>query len=106
MLLCGGQGDPTVFFGLNTGVMQALWSTPSPAAMPPGMLSVLDVDAPVAGTSDPHAGVKTGFALAKASAAAQGGPAAALMLYHGVLVPPFCNLAARSFFERVMASGQ
>lgn len=106
VLLCGGQGDPTVFFGLNTGVMQALWSTPSPAAMPPGMLSVLDVDAPVGDSHDPYAGIKAGFALAKASAAAQGGPAAALMLYHGVLVPPFCNLAARSFFERVMASGQ
>lgn len=106
VLLCGGQADPTVYFGLNTGVMQALWSAPSAAAMAPGRLSVLDVDAPVSGIDDPFAAAKTGFALAKASAAAQGGPAAALLLYHGVLVPPFCNLAARSFFERVMASGQ
>lgn len=106
MLLCGGQADPTVFFGLNTGVLQALWSAPSAAAMPPGMLSVLDVDSPVSGFNDPYAGVKTGFALAKATAAAQGGPAAALLLYHGALVPPFCHLAARSFFARVMASGE
>lgn len=106
VLLCGGQADPTVFFGLNTGVMQALWSAPSPAAMAPGLLSVLDVDAPVSGLDDPFAGVKAGFALSKASAVAQGGPAAALLLYHGVLVPPFCHLAARSFFDRLIASGQ
>lgn len=106
LLLCGGQADPTVFFGLNTGVMQAFWSAPSPAAMAPGLLSVLDVDAPVDGVDDPFAAVKTGFALSKAGATAQGGPAAALTLYHGVLVPPFCHLAARGFFDRVIASGQ
>ncbi|MBS7777850.1 alpha/beta hydrolase [Acidovorax sp. CCYZU-2555] len=105
-LLCGGQGDPTVFFGLNTGVLQTLWSAPSPAAMAPGLLSVLDVDAPVSGADDPFAGIKTGFALSKAAATAQGGAGAALALYHGVLVPPFCHLAARGFFERVLASGQ
>ncbi|WP_200843912.1 S9 family peptidase [Pantoea sp. 18069] len=106
VLLCGGQADPTVFFGLNTGVMQALWSAPSAAAMAPGLLSVLDVDAPVSGIDDPFAGVKTGFALSKAAAVAQGGPAAALLLYHGALVPPLCHLAARGFFDRVIASGQ
>jgi len=104
LLLCGGQADPTVFFGLNTGVLQALWSAPSPAAMAPGLLSVLDVDAPVSGPDDPFAAVKTGFALSKASATARGGPAAALLMYHGVLVPPFCQLAARSFFARVVAA--
>ena len=106
LLLCGGQADPTVFFSLNTGVLQALWSAPSPAAMAPGLLSVLDVDATVSGPDDPYAAIKTGFALSKASATAQGGPAAALLMYHGVLVPPFCHLAARGFFDRVIASGQ
>lgn len=105
VLLCGGSADPTVFFGLNTGAMQALWSAPSPAAMAPGLLTVLDVDAPVTGAADPFASIKTGFALSKATAAAQGGVPAMQMLYHGVLVPPFCHLAARGFFERVMAEG-
>lgn len=105
LLLCGGRDDPTVSFELNTGAMQAFWSAPSPSAMAPGLLGVLDLDAPVSGWDDPFAAVKTGFALAKASAAAQGGPAAARVLYHAVLVPPFCHLAARSFFDRVMASG-
>lgn len=106
VLLCGGGADPTVFFALNTGAMQAFWSAPSASAMAPGRLTVLDLDAPVSGFDDPFAAVKTGFALSKATAAAQGGPAAALLLYHAVLVSPFCNLAARSFFERVMVSGQ
>ncbi|MET1113460.1 MAG: alpha/beta hydrolase [Comamonas sp.] len=106
LLLCGGRADPTVFFGLNTGAMQAFWSPPSASAMAPGLLSVLDLDAPVSGFDDPFAAAKTGFALAKVSAAAQGGPLAAITLYHAILVPPFCHLAARSFFERVMASGQ
>lgn len=106
VLLCGARADPTVFFGLNTGAMQAFWSAPSASAMAPGLLDVLDLEAPVGGLDDPFAAAKTGFALSKASAVAQGGPAAALTLYHGMLVPPFCHLAARGFFERVMASGQ
>ncbi len=105
VLLCGGHADPTVYFGLNTGVMQALWSHPSPAAMAPGLLTVLDVDSPVSGVNDPFAGAKAGFALAKASSAAQGGAPAVLTQYHGVLVPPFCSLAARRFFQQVMTSG-
>jgi len=106
LLLCGGRADPTVFFALNTGAMQALWSPPSAMAMAPGLLDVLDLDAPVNGFDDPYAAAKTGFALAKASAAAQGGPTNAILQYHALLVPPFCHRAARGFFERVMASGQ
>ncbi|MCD2512255.1 alpha/beta hydrolase family protein [Comamonas endophytica] len=106
VLLCGGRADPTVFFALNTGAMQAFWSAPSASAMAAGLLTVLDLDAPVSGFDDPFAAAKTGFALSKATAAAQGGPASALLLYHAVLVAPFCHLAARGFFERVLASGQ
>lgn len=106
VLLCGGHADPTVYFGLNTGVMQALWSPPSPAAMAPDRLTVLDVDAPISGGDDPFAAVKAGFALAKATAAAQGGAPAVVTLYHAVLVPPFCSLAARHFFQQVIAQAQ
>ena len=106
VLLCGGGADPTVFFALNTGAMQAFWSAPSASAMAPGLLSVLDLEAPVSGLDDPFAAIKTGFAQAKVLAAAQMGPAAALAFYHSMLVPPLCHLAARDFFERVLASGQ
>ena len=73
MLLCGGRADPTVFYGLNTQVMQGYWSAPSPAAAPAGLLNVLDVDS-APGINDPFAAVKLGFASAKASVAAAGGP--------------------------------
>jgi len=104
MLLCGGRADPTVFYGLNTQVMQGFWSAPSPAAAPAGLVSVLDVDsAPVA--NDPFAAVKLGFAGAKASVAAAGGANAVVQAYHGSLVPPFCNAAARAYFQQILASG-
>ena len=68
MLLCGGRADPTVFYGLNTQVMQGYWSAPSPAAAPAGLLNVLDVNS-APGINDPFAAVKLGFASAKASVA-------------------------------------
>lgn len=102
VLLCGGHGDPTVFF-FNTTVQQAFWKN---ANVPAALTSVLDVDAPIAGPNDPYAALKQGFATAKASLAAQavaggaqdGGAAAVLGAYHGDLVAPFCMLGARAFF--------
>ncbi|WOO31603.1 alpha/beta hydrolase [Diaphorobacter limosus] len=106
VLLCGGNADPTVFYGANTALMQNLWSNPaSPLALPAGLLTVLDVDSASAGAADPFAAVKAGFAQAKAGAAAQGGANAVVQAYHGSLVPPFCNVAARAFFQQVLASG-
>ncbi|MHA7601998.1 alpha/beta hydrolase family protein [Alicycliphilus sp. T452] len=105
VLLCGGNADPTVFYQANTVLMQGLWSPPSPLALPAGVLTVLDVDSASGGASDPFAAVKAGFAQAKANAAAQGGANAVVQAYHGSLVPPFCNVAARAFFQQVLASG-
>lgn len=105
VLLCGGNADPTVFYKVNTTLMQSLWSAPSPLALPTGLLTVLDVDSASGGASDPFAAVKAGFAQAKANAAAQGGANAVVQAYHGSLVPPFCNVAARAFFQQVLASG-
>ncbi|WP_050983224.1 hypothetical protein [Cupriavidus basilensis] len=100
--LCGGRFDPTVFF-FNATVQQAYWRN---AKVPAGLTSVLDVDAPVAGPADPYAPIKQGFALAKATLAAQavaagatdGGASAVIEAYHGSLVAPFCMVAARGFF--------
>ncbi|MDE2348621.1 MAG: prolyl oligopeptidase family serine peptidase [Gammaproteobacteria bacterium] len=101
-LMCGGDQDPTVFFSVNTGTMQAFWAA-TPAAP---LISVLDVNATPAG---PFAAIQTGFQTAEAAqlafyeSAAGGGnsPAAAQQLlvegYHAA-VAPFCALAARSFF--------
>ena len=105
VLLCGGNADPTVFYSLNTTLMQALWSAPSPLAAPAGLVSVLDVDSAATGAGDPFAAVKAGFAQAKAATAAQGGASAVLQTYHGALVPPFCSVAARGFFQQLLATG-
>ncbi|WP_114971509.1 alpha/beta hydrolase family protein [Rhodoferax ferrireducens] len=98
VLLCGGNGDPTVFYSLNTGVMGALWA-PQVAAR---LVTVLDIDSAV-GTSDPFAAAKVGFANAKAATIAAAGANAAAVVtasYHGGLVPPYCNAAARGFFSQ------
>ncbi|MFZ4480344.1 MAG: alpha/beta hydrolase family protein [Rhodoferax sp.] len=101
VLLCAGNGDPTVFYSLNTGVMAALWG-----GLPKGLVTVLDVDSPVTGATDPFAAAKLGFAQSKtatinAAIAAGKDPATAVVAsYHGGLVPPFCNAAARGFFSQ------
>jgi Prolyl oligopeptidase family len=113
VLLCGGSGDPTVFYSLNTELMQGFWSSPSPAAPAAGLLSVLNVDSAPASAADPFASAKLGFAQAKASTAAaavsagasDGGASAVTQAYHGSLVPPFCNAAARGFFQQAIAGG-
>ena len=96
VLLCAGNGDPTVFYSLNTQVMGALWA-PLVAAK---LVTVLDVDSAPTGATDPFAAAKVGFATAKAQTAAAGGAAAVVSNYHGGLVPPFCNAAARGFFSQ------
>ncbi len=99
VLLCAGNGDPTVFYSLNTGLMGALWG-PQVAAH---LVTVLDVDSAVTGATDPFAAAKMGFAATRnAMAVAAGANAAATITaaYHGGLVPPFCNAAARGFFSQ------
>jgi hypothetical protein len=105
-LLCGGNGDPTVFFGVNTGTMAAFWS-----ALPAGAITVLDVDAAV--PAGPFAQVQAAFKANQADlfayyqTAAGGGlsPAQAqqqlVQGYHSA-VAPFCALAARSFFSQFL----
>lgn len=98
VLLCAGSGDPTVFYSLNTQVMGALW-----AGLPAGLVTVLNVDSAPTGPTDPFAAAKVGFAQLKAQTAAAAGANAAVAVttaYHGSLVPPFCNAAARGFFSQ------
>ena len=113
VLLCGGSGDPTVFYNANTQLMQGFWSAPSPAALAPGLLTVLNVDSAPLSATDPFAAAKGGFGQAKAgtaqaaiaAGASDGGASAVTQAYHGALVPPFCNAAARGFFQQFVAAG-
>jgi hypothetical protein len=103
VLLCGGSGDPTVFYSTNTQVMQGAW-----AANP--YVSVLNVD--VATPSGTFASAQAGFNLAKTetataavtAGATDGGASAVVQAYHGSLVPPFCNAAARGFFQSILTN--
>jgi len=91
LLLCGGDQDPTVFFSVNTGTMQAFWS-----GLPPGLVTVLDVNA-TPNPASPFAPLQVGFQTALAGLLASGGEAAVVENYH-VTVAPFCTVAARGFF--------
>jgi len=104
-LLCGGENDPTVFFSVNTQVMQAFWTAVVPA--PQGVLTVLDVD-PAAGPSGPFAGIQLAFQTTEqqtlAALMAQGLTQAqaqqqAIASYHAG-VAPFCTMAASAFFGK------
>lgn len=111
IMLCAGSNDPT--YSVNTQRMQSFWSSPSPAAPATGLLTVLNVDSAPTGAADPYATAKVGFGQAKAATAAaamsagasDGGAFAVAKDYHGVLVPPFCNVAARGFFQQMLTSG-
>ncbi len=93
-MLCGGSGDPIVYYPLNTAVMQAEWGQPT------NTLFSLDVDphsaAESQGPSAPFVGVQQAFQYWKATAAS---PLAELEGYHGT-VGVYCALAAREFFSR------
>jgi poly(3-hydroxybutyrate) depolymerase len=102
-LLCGGGQDPTVYFNVNTGTMQAFWGA---LPLPPGLITVLDVNATPSGN---FALVQGAFQQAQAQqlayyqTAAGGGLTLAAAQqeiaqnYHES-VAPFCALAVRYFF--------
>lgn len=99
MLLCGGKDDPTVFYALNAQNAQAYFAS---KGVPAQAVTVLDVDSAPTGATDPFAPAKVGFAQAKSGTAATGGASAVLQAYHGALVPPFCNAAARGYFTQFL----
>lgn len=95
VLLCGADQDPTVFFDVNTTTMQKYWSQ---FPLPAGLITVLDVAAPVT-ANDPFAALQTAFQQTEA-AAMQQDPEAAIQAYHQT-VAPFCTAAARAFFSQL-----
>ncbi len=90
---CGGVNDPTVFYSMNTPVAKNFFA--AQGVLPPQALVELNLESPITGPTDPFLQAKGGFAQALAGA---GGLPAALSSYHGPLVSPFCNAAARGFF--------
>ncbi|MEO5671341.1 MAG: prolyl oligopeptidase family serine peptidase [Ramlibacter sp.] len=99
MLLCGGAQDASVSFSTNTLGMQRLWS-----GLPPGFVTVLDVDERPVSVADPFIAEKLGFAVLKeatiALARLQGDdPEWELARNYHAGAFPFCASAARRFFS-------
>jgi hypothetical protein len=94
VLMCGGDEDPTVFFSVDTLVMQQYW-----AALPTGLVTVVDINAPVTNPADPFAAAKVGYQQTIAGIAASSGASAAVQAIHATEAP-FCTAVARGFFAQ------
>lgn len=99
--LCFGAQDPTVF-ATNSSDAATYFAGKGVASL----VTTMNVE-DAASVGPTLAGA---FAAAKAAAAADptlgASPAErVLSAYHGSLVPPFCNVAVRTFFQSVLASG-
>ena len=99
--MCLGAQDPTVF-GTNTSDAATYFI--GKGAGP--LVKVFDLE----NAATVGATLAGAFAQAKAGAAADptlgASPAERVVsAYHGTLVPPFCNLAVRGYFQSVLAAG-
>jgi len=103
LAMCYGAQDPTVFGSNTTDAARAFAIHGAQ-----GIYKTFNLEDPV--TVGPT--LAGAFAQAKAATAADpnapGANAAekVLQAYHGGLVPPFCNVAIRTFFQGVLAAGQ
>ncbi len=98
VLMCGGDADPTVFFSVDTLVMQQYW-----AALPTGLITVVDINAPVTNPADPFAAAKVGYQQTIAGIATSSGASAAVEATHATEAP-FCTAVARGFFAQLGGS--
>ncbi|MDM4766721.1 prolyl oligopeptidase family serine peptidase [Pelomonas sp. SE-A7] len=97
LVMCGGKQDPTVFYDVNTTAMSADLKTRA-AALVMGTYDLETLSSLPAGVTGQT--VYGGFQQAKAAAGAN-----AQSQYHGSLVPPFCTVLVRGFFQQVLATG-
>jgi S-formylglutathione hydrolase FrmB len=127
-LMCGGDADPTVFFSVNTQIMQAYFAS---EGLPEGLVSVLDINGTPSGSfaplqeafqaqnalpsaSNPSGGTAfQGYLAFYQSAAggsltlAQAEQAAELAVVEGThsAEAPFCTEAAYLFFTTILNAG-
>lgn len=96
MALCYGSDDPTVF-GFNS--VDA--GTDFNSRLPPELqVTVYDLEDRMTLPPDPISGyLANAFQAQKAAAGTQ-----AIAKYHGELVPPFCTVLIRAYFEQVLAT--
>ena len=93
--LCGGANDPTVFWSFNAPVAQSIFAASGVTASTWNLEDRTSLPAGAVGDA-----VYAGFQQQKTAAGAN-----ATALYHGSLVPPFCNALVRGYFQQVLAAG-
>jgi hypothetical protein len=99
--MCMGAQDPTVF-ATNTSDMATYIASKGAGSL----MTVMNVeDSATVGPT-----LAGAFAAAKAATAADPSAGATpaervVGAYHGGLVPPFCNVAVRTYFQGVLAAG-
>ena len=93
--LCGGANDPTVLWAPNAPVAQQVFF--SLGVQVPAFNLEDRTSLPSGAVGD---ALYAGFQQQKTAAGSN-----ATALYHGSLVPPFCNALIRGYFQQVLASG-
>jgi predicted esterase len=96
LLLCGGDGDPTVPYSNTSGT--AAYFRGHGATV-----TELNIDSSMDGVNDFFRLPKLGFATAKAALRAANGGDAVGSSYHAGLVAPFCMAATRDWFQSILA---
>ena len=97
MMLCGGQGDGAMPFRLGAELMMQYWRSPARAPKP-GVVSVLDFEAPNY-EGAPFEALRRIFRTEKDEYLASQPWPSWTDAYHQFLLPRFCYLAARDFFD-------
>jgi predicted esterase len=95
LLLCGGDGDPTVPY-FNTSATATYLRARGAG------VTELNIDSSLDGINDFFRLPKVGFAAAKAALRAANGGDAVEASYHAGLVAPFCMAATRDWFQSVL----
>jgi predicted esterase len=96
LLLCGGDGDPTVPY-FNTTAAAAYFRARS------GNVTELNIDSSLDGINDFFRLPKAGFATAKSALRAASGGDAVAASYHAGLAGPFCMAATRDWFQAILS---
>lgn len=97
MLMCGGPGDAVAPFRYGGQFMMRYWSDPRRAPRP-GVVSLLDIEAPIA-ANDAFEVLKADFEARKDPYMRDTKVPAWVDPYHQLLLPRYCYTAARQYFD-------
>lgn len=97
LTMCGGPGDGAALFEYGGKLMQRYWQE-GPRKVRPGIVNLLDIEAPVE-AGDKFAVIKQAFSRELPHYEATLNFPANVDVYHQVVLPRYCYLAARMMFD-------